>query len=170
MTKAIDRDELTDFLDDAISDSIDMDWTGSIGARAVVDALAKEGWTVVDTIFVPGVFGCEKCGFRLAKSFLNARDGSVTVKDTCDDDCPNCAIPMTRITWEQDARDAYQTAESQMNRAIEAERLLKTAKGHIEHMAAFIGKANRGEFTGCYQLEALGEDMPAITAAIGGAA
>ena len=170
MTKAIDRDELTDFLDDAISDSIDMDWTGSIGARAVVDALAKEGWTVVDTIFVPGVFGCDKCGFRLAKSFLNPNSGAVTVNDTCDDDCNNCGIPLTRITWDQEAHSAYDTAGSQMNRAIEAERQLKIAKTHLEHMAAFIGKANRGEFTGCYQLESLGEDMPAITAAIGGAA
>lgn len=47
---------------------------------------------------------------------------------------------------------------------------LKIAKRHLDGMAAFIGKANRGEFSGCYQLEALGEDMPAINAAIGGAA
>lgn len=73
-------------------------------------------------IFVRGVFGCSKCGFRLTKSNLNARDGSVTVNDECEDDCPNCAIPMTRVTWEEDAHDAYKTAESQMNRALKAER------------------------------------------------
>lgn len=38
----MDREELTDLISDAISDSIDMDWTASIGARYVVDALVKE--------------------------------------------------------------------------------------------------------------------------------
>lgn len=43
----VNDDELTDLISDAISDSIDMDWSGSIGARAVVRALKAEGWTVV---------------------------------------------------------------------------------------------------------------------------
>lgn len=38
---------------------------------------------------------------------------------------------------------------------------LKIAKGHIEHMAAFIGKQQAG-----YSFEGLGEDMPGIEAAI----
>lgn len=38
----VDRGELTDLVSDAIGDSIDMDWTASIGARHVVDALIRE--------------------------------------------------------------------------------------------------------------------------------
>lgn len=38
---------------------------------------------------------------------------------------------------------------------------LRTAAGHIEHMAAWIGKQNAG-----YSFESLGEDMPDIRAAI----
>lgn len=37
------RQELLDLVSDAISDSIDMDWTPTIGARYVVEALIKEG-------------------------------------------------------------------------------------------------------------------------------
>jgi hypothetical protein len=170
LTKPIDPEELTDFIGDAISDSMDMDWSASIGAKAVVRDMAKEGWVVVDTIFVPGAFACEVCDFRLTASFLNARDGSVTANNEHDEDCPNCSVPMTRVTWEQEARDAFKTAESQMNRAIEAETQLKVAKKHLDHMAAFIGQCNRGQFNGCYSFESLGEDMPAINAAIGGAA
>lgn len=73
-------------------------------------------------IFVPGAFACPKCAFRLTKSNLNASDGSVTVNDECDDDCPNCEIPLTRVTWRDDARDAYGTAEVQMERALKTER------------------------------------------------
>lgn len=39
----IDRDDLTDIISDAISDSLDMDWTSTDGARSVVKALVKEG-------------------------------------------------------------------------------------------------------------------------------
>ena len=39
----MDREELTDLISDAISDSIDMDWNSGIGARHVVDALLREG-------------------------------------------------------------------------------------------------------------------------------
>ena len=37
-----DKDELTDLISDAISDSMDMDWSSRDGARAVVAALIKE--------------------------------------------------------------------------------------------------------------------------------
>lgn len=40
------RDELTDLISDAISDSIDMDWQPGMGARAVVEALIKAGFAV----------------------------------------------------------------------------------------------------------------------------
>lgn len=43
VVEVLDREELTVLISDAISDSIDMDWTASIGARHVVDALVKEG-------------------------------------------------------------------------------------------------------------------------------
>lgn len=43
----IDREELTDDICDAITDSIDMDWTGSDGAKAVVAMFEHRGWAVV---------------------------------------------------------------------------------------------------------------------------
>lgn len=39
----IDAQELEDFLSDAIGDSIDMDWTGRIGAQAVIREMEREG-------------------------------------------------------------------------------------------------------------------------------
>lgn len=37
------REDLTDLIAEAISDSIDMDWNSTTGARYVVEALVKEG-------------------------------------------------------------------------------------------------------------------------------
>lgn len=48
----VDRDDLTDIISDAISDSLDMDWTSTDGARAVVKALVKEG--IVTLLPEPG--------------------------------------------------------------------------------------------------------------------
>ncbi|WP_337846783.1 hypothetical protein [Sphingomonas sp.] len=39
----LDQQELEDVIADAITDSMDMDWTSTIGAKAVVRALQQEG-------------------------------------------------------------------------------------------------------------------------------
>lgn len=44
----IDPQELEDLIADAIMDSLDVDWGSRDGARAVVRALEREGWAVVE--------------------------------------------------------------------------------------------------------------------------
>lgn len=44
----IDPKELEDLIADAIEDSFDTYWLARDGARAVMRALASEGWAVVD--------------------------------------------------------------------------------------------------------------------------
>lgn len=46
-TMPIDPKELEDLIADAIADSLDVDWSHRDGARAVMRALASEGWAVV---------------------------------------------------------------------------------------------------------------------------
>ena len=45
--RAESMDELADLIAEAIDDSMDMDWRSSDGARAIVNMLAREGYTVV---------------------------------------------------------------------------------------------------------------------------
>ena len=54
-------EELEDFIADAINDSFDMDWTGAIGARAILKAFAKEGLVVLPAIR-PSTHPCGVCG------------------------------------------------------------------------------------------------------------
>lgn len=116
---------------------------------------------------VPGVLTCAMCSFRLVKTTLNVATGSAYANNE-PDQCPNCRVPMWRVSWEAEAKEAYSVAESQMERALSAEKArdrlataLKSAVAHLEHMAAWIGRDNRG-----YSFEALGEDMPDIRAAL----
>jgi hypothetical protein len=42
-----DPQELEDFLDEAINDSIDMDWTSRVAAQAVIREMEREGLCLV---------------------------------------------------------------------------------------------------------------------------
>lgn len=75
-------------------------------------------------VFVPGVLRCAKCEFRLVKTTLNIANGTASANNE-PDTCPNCNVPMWRLSWEDEAREAYKVAESQMDRAIAAEQKLK---------------------------------------------
>ncbi|ANM12090.1 hypothetical protein [Rhizobium sp. N324] len=77
--------------------------------------------------FVPGAWRCPKCNFRLLQSNLNAADGTVTARDTPGDKCPNCAAPLWRVSWKDEAQENLSIAENQLERALAAERKLAEA-------------------------------------------
>lgn len=63
--------------------------------RAEVERLEK-------LVYVPGVWRCAKCNFRLISSHLNARNGTFTANNAPGEKCPNCDCSMWRVT-ERDA-------------------------------------------------------------------
>lgn len=69
---------------------------------------------------VPGVLTCAKCDFRLTKTTLCVTDGNAYANND-PDNCPNCKVPMWRVTWREEAAEAYKVAESQIARAVAAE-------------------------------------------------
>lgn len=71
-------------------------------------------------IHIPGVWRCAKCQFRLIQSNLNSRDGSVTARDEAGEPCPNCAVPLWRVTWREEAEDLMHTQDETWDRALEA--------------------------------------------------
>lgn len=71
-------------------------------------------------IHVPGVWRCAKCQFRLIQSNLNAGDGSVTARDEAGEACPNCAVPLWRVTWREEAEDCLRDEETVWERGLEA--------------------------------------------------
>lgn len=97
---------------------------GAAGCMMEADdaqALAREFKRMQGLIYCPGVLRCAKCDFRLIKTKLTPAGAFANEEP---DSCPNCNVPMWRVTWKDEAHDAYKTAESQMDRALEAERKL----------------------------------------------
>lgn len=113
-------------------------------------------------VYVPGLWRCPKCRFSLLQSNLNMQDGTVTARDQPGSRCPNCDSPLWRVTERQAGNDMVDRAEEQMNRAVAAEKALRSAIAHIDHMAAWIAAQNAG-----YSFEGLGEDLPGIRAVLG---
>lgn len=60
-----------------------------------------------DLIYVPGLWRCAKCKFELVQATLNARDGTVSARDTPGEKCQNCSRPLWRVT-EREARQEAQ--------------------------------------------------------------
>ena len=74
---------------------------------------------------VPGILRCAKCDFRLTKTTLCLADGKAYANNE-PDTCPNCNVPMWRVTWKEEATEAYRVAESQITRALVAEARAKS--------------------------------------------
>lgn len=84
-------------------------------------ALAREFKRMQGLIYCPGVLRCAKCDFRLIKTTLTPAGAFANEEP---DSCPNCNVPMWRVTWQDEAHEAYRVAESQMERALGAEKKL----------------------------------------------
>lgn len=86
-------------------------------------------------IYVPGVFRCPKCNFRLIQSNLNAQDGTVTARDAPGDKCPNDGSPMWRVTYRDELAEAYKICEQQVARAVAAEKRASAQDELVEALA-----------------------------------
>lgn len=49
-------------------------------------------------VYVPGLWRCAKCAFQLVQANLHASNGAVTTRDEPGDRCPNCNVPLWRVT------------------------------------------------------------------------
>lgn len=86
--------------------------------------LSRDPHTVeASDYYVPGMWECPKCHFTLVRSFLNARDGTVSANDSLNDsNCPNDGTPMERVTWKSFAKEMERRAEELVRRVQELER------------------------------------------------
>ena len=82
--------------------------------------------------YIPGVFRCAKCGFRLHQMKLNANSGAVTARDAPGEKCPNDGSPMWRVTYSEQLAEAHEEWGKQVERAAEAERKLDAIRDALE--------------------------------------
>lgn len=92
-------------------------------------------------VYVPGLWKCAKCNFNLVQANLHAHTGQVSARNEPGDKCPNCDVPLWRVTERQAGNDMADRAEEQMHRAVNAEIQrdeLLTALKNIAFAKSFI--------------------------------
>lgn len=75
--------------------------------------------------FVPGAMRCAKCSFRLSRVILDVSSGTAGAGGNETEPCPNGCGPLWPVTWEEEARKAWATAEELFERAKRAEEALQ---------------------------------------------
>lgn len=49
-------------------------------------------------VYVPGLWKCAKCNFSLMQATISANSGAVSTRDQPGERCPNCDVPLWRVT------------------------------------------------------------------------
>lgn len=89
------------------------------------------------SLYVPGQWRCPKCSFTLYQRTLNAKDGTVTARDTPGEPCPNCATPLWRMTWQQNCEEL----EERCIEAIEDRRKLEEENARLRKIISQVCEA-----------------------------
>lgn len=71
---------------------------------------------------VPGVMRCARCKFKLTRVNLYVNSGTTGAGNSQTEPCPNGCGPLWPVTWEQEAREGYETMERLFVRAEAAEK------------------------------------------------
>lgn len=116
-------------------------------------------------VYVCGSWRCPKCHFILQQMVLDAHSGEVAAQDDPGEPCPNCASPLWRVTWRQEAEEMMKRVEETAGRAAARDATIAEQAARIERLTEALRHIARGgavefrphSFT-CGCPECLGED------------
>lgn len=92
------------------------------GMRQEVEMTCAPGRALLEAPWIPGQFECPKCMFRLSSNILSATTGAVAPnRKAAPETCPNDGEVMRRVTWQQQARDAVESATQAITRVRQLE-------------------------------------------------
>jgi rubrerythrin len=80
-------------------------------------------------VYVPGLWRCAKCSFHLSQANLNMHDGSVTSRNDPGDKCPNCNVPLWRVTEREAGNQMVDRCEELLRRVQELEMIITDLDG-----------------------------------------
>lgn len=91
------------------------------------DALRAEVERLSALVYVPGLWRCAKCNFALHQRTLSAGDGTVMARDEPGEKCPNCDVPLWRVTERDASNEMIDRADEEITAREAAEaRLAET--------------------------------------------
>ncbi len=83
-------------------------------------------------VYVPGLWKCAKCNFQLIQSSLNAHTGAIGVRDEAGERCPNCDVPLWRVSERDTSNELFKRCNEQMDRAEKAETELEVVRVELK--------------------------------------
>lgn len=92
-------------------------------------------------VYVPGLWRCAKCSFQLQQMNLHVSTGNVSARNEPGDKCPNCDVPLWRVTERE--------AGNQMCDRLEAEIVGRAAM--LDHFEA-VADASEKRIAAVYDL------------------
>lgn len=121
---------------------------GYAALEAEVERLTKERDEARKGNYIPGEFGCPKCGFCLSQFSLRASDGAVSDRDQPGEKCPNDGSPLWRVTWKERSGEHYERAMEEMRARKAAEAALAKSREEGERLREALRRIERwsGEF------------------------
>lgn len=85
--------------------------------RSRVGELEKERDKLAALVYVPGLWRCAKCEFKLMQSTLYAQSGTVGPRDDPGEKCPNCNSPLWRVSERDAGNETVDRCEAELKRA-----------------------------------------------------
>lgn len=98
--------------------------------------LEAERDAALQQVYVCGSWRCAKCSFVLQQMVIDAASGTIAAQDKPGEPCPNCASPLWRVTWRQEAEEMGKRAEEQMGRIAELEAEVARLREALRHYAS----------------------------------
>jgi hypothetical protein len=93
-----------------------------VDSRHKIELRCAPGEPPMEAPWVPGMFQCSKCLFRLVCNTLDSSSGAVGPDRKAPvEKCPNCDELMERITWQQQCYDLAEAASLHARRVRQLE-------------------------------------------------
>lgn len=109
-------------------------------ARAEIERLEK-------LVYVPGHWCCAKCSFYLVQSNLNAFDGSISARDKPGEKCPNCDVPLWRVTERQAGDQVAERCGDAIKEAVEARERIRALEGALRSLRGLVKEGGVPRYT-----------------------
>jgi rubrerythrin len=83
-------------------------------------------------VYVPGRWRCAKCNFGLQQFKIRACDGAIGENDKTGEKCPNCDVPLWRVTEREAGNEISERAKEYLKLAVSAEGALAKAREALD--------------------------------------
>lgn len=92
--------------------------------RQLIADLAAAVRDLSGQVHVPGLWRCAECDFQLTQRSLRASDGAVGERDAPGERCPNCDVPLQRVSEREQGDAMAERCARELGRAQVLQTLL----------------------------------------------